>query len=74
MEVELTVDQQAKLASLAAAQGCAEEALVREAVDRFLSYDEWFVREVDRGLAAGDRGELIAHEDIRSMIDSRYPG
>jgi predicted transcriptional regulator len=74
MQVELTPDQQARLSNMAAAQGCAEEALVREAVDRFLSYDEWFVREVEKGLAAADRGEFVEDEEIRKMIDSRYPG
>ncbi len=74
MEVQLTPDQQAKLASMAAAQGCAEEVLVREAVDRMLSYDQWFASEVAKGLAAADRGEFVEHDDIRKMIDSRYPG
>jgi len=74
MEVEFTSDQQVKLARKAAAQGCAAEALVREAVDRMLDYDEWFVREVEKGLAAADRGEFMEHSDVRKMIDSRYPG
>ena len=54
MEVQLTPDQQAKLSRLAAAQGCAAETLVQEAVDRLLNYDDWFLREVDTGLAAAD--------------------
>jgi predicted transcriptional regulator len=32
-----------------------------------------FVLEVDKGLAAADRGEFVEHDDIRKMIDSRYP-
>jgi hypothetical protein len=44
-----------------------------EAVERFLNYDEWLSREVDKGLAAADRGEFVEHDDIRKMIDSRYP-
>jgi predicted transcriptional regulator len=32
------------------------------------------VREVDKGLAAADRGELIDHEDVGKLIDRRYPG
>ena len=39
-----------------------------------VNYDEWFLREVDRGLAAADRGELVDHNDVRKMIDERYPG
>jgi predicted transcriptional regulator len=45
-----------------------------EAVERLVNYDEWFLREVDKGLAAADRGELVDHADVRKMIDQRYPG
>jgi predicted transcriptional regulator len=40
---------------------------------RFLNYGEWFAREVDKGLAAADRGEFVEHDDIRKMIKSQYP-
>jgi predicted transcriptional regulator len=68
-----TSDQQAKLTRMAAEQGRAAETLVQEAVERLLNYDDWFSREVDKGLAAADRGEFVEHDDIRKMIDSRYP-
>lgn len=73
MEVQFTPDQQAKLSRMAAAQGRAAEALVREAVDRLLSYEEWFLQEVDKGLAAADEGEFVEHDDVRRMIENRYP-
>lgn len=74
MEVRLKPDLQAKLTSLATQQGRDSESLVVEAVERMVNYNEWFVQEVEKGLAAADRGELIDHEDIRKLIDSRYPG
>jgi len=74
MEVEFTPDLQAKIARLAAEQGRDTQALVREAVERFVDYDEWFLREVERGLAAADRGEFIEHEEFSRFIDRRYPG
>ena len=73
MEVQFTSDQQAKLTRMAAEQGRAAETLVQEAVERFLNYDEWFSFQVDKGLAAADRGEFVEHGDIHKMIDSRYP-
>ena len=73
MEVQFTPDQQAKLSRMAAAQGRAAEALVQDAVERLLHYDEWFFREVDKGLAAADRGEFVEHDDVRGMIENRYP-
>ncbi|MGH7840483.1 MAG: CopG family ribbon-helix-helix protein [Candidatus Binataceae bacterium] len=59
---------------MAAAQGRATEALVQEALERLLDYDEWFLREVENGLAAADRGEFVEHGDMRKMINNRYPG
>jgi predicted transcriptional regulator len=46
---------------------------VQEAVDRLLSYEEWFSQEVDKGLAAADEGEFVEHDDVRRMIETRYP-
>jgi predicted transcriptional regulator len=74
MKVDLTPELQAKLDRVAAEQGRKSEALVVEAVERMLSYDEWFLREVEKGIAAADRGEFVDHEDIRKLIDRRYPG
>jgi predicted transcriptional regulator len=74
MEVRLKPDLQEKLARLANQQGRDSESLVVEAVERLVSYDEWFAQEVQKGLAAADRGEFIGHEDIKKLIDDRYPG
>jgi predicted transcriptional regulator len=74
MEVHLSPDLQAKLAQLASQQGRESEALVVEAVQRMVNYDEWFIREVEKGIAAADRGEFIKLEalrqDIREGIES----
>jgi predicted transcriptional regulator len=74
MDVPLNPDLQTKLSRLAAQRGRASEALVIEAVERMVSYDEWFLREVEEGLASADRGELVDHADVRKIIDQRYPG
>jgi predicted transcriptional regulator len=74
MEIPLQPDLQAKLTRLAAQQGRASEALIVEAVERMVNYDEWFMGEVDKGLAVAERGEFVDHADVRKMIDERYPG
>jgi predicted transcriptional regulator len=74
MEVHFTVELQAKLTRLAAEQGRNTEALVLEAVERFVNFDEWFMREVEKGLEAAERGEFVEHEEIGKLIESRYPG
>jgi predicted transcriptional regulator len=74
MEVRFNPNLQEKLTRLASEQGRDSEALVVEAVERLVNYDEWFLQEVEKGLAAADRGEFVGHEDVKKLIDRRYPG
>lgn len=46
----------------------------RKPVERLVDYNEWFMREVDKGLVAAERGEFVEHDAIRNLIDRRYPG
>ena len=73
MEVRFDPDLQARLTRLATEQGRDTEALVVEAVKRMVSYDEWFLQEVEKGIAAADRGEFVAHEDVKKLIDGPHP-
>jgi predicted transcriptional regulator len=57
MEVPINPDLLEKLRRVAAEQGRASEALIVEAIERLVNYDEWFLREIDQGLAAADRTE-----------------
>jgi len=72
--VNIGSDLQAKLVRLAAERGQDAQALVQEAIEKLVDYDEWFLREVESGLAAADRGELIDHDEIGKLINRRYPG
>jgi predicted transcriptional regulator len=74
MNVHFNAVLQVKLSRMTAQQGRTAEALVEEAVERLADYDEWFLKEVDDGLAAADRDEFSGHSDIRKMIDRSYPG
>jgi predicted transcriptional regulator len=74
MEVRLNPELQEKLTRLATEQGRDSEALIVEAVERMVNYDEWFLQEVEKGIVASDRGEFVDHEDVKKLIDRRYPG
>jgi predicted transcriptional regulator len=63
MEVPLSADLQAKLSRLAVQQGCPTDALAAEAVERMVNYDEWFLSEVQKGIAAAERGEVSQKAD-----------
>lgn len=70
MEVHLNPDVQAKLTRLAAEQGRDTEALAQEAIARFVDYDEWFIREVEKGLTSAETGELLTHEEVGARIET----
>jgi hypothetical protein len=63
MDVPLNPDLPAKQIRLAAHQGRASEVLVVEDVERLVNYDEWFLREVEKGLAR-----------VTVSCDRSYPG
>ena len=71
MEVNLSPDLQAKLARIADQRGCDGESLAREAIERPVDYEEWFTREVDRGLAQIERDEVLTHEAVGARLEKR---
>jgi predicted transcriptional regulator len=73
MEIPLSPDLQAKLSRLAIQQGRRTEDLATEAIERMVNYDEWFLVEVQKGIGAAERGEVTDHDEVRKLIDQRYP-
>jgi predicted transcriptional regulator len=70
MEVHLNPDVQAKLSRLAAMGGGNAEVLAREAIERFVEYDEWFVSEVEKGLTQIERGEVLTHAEVGTRLEN----
>ena len=69
MEVRLNPDVQSKLTRLAAVRGRDAEALAREAIERFVDYDGWFVNEVEKGLAQIALGKVLTHEEVGARLE-----
>ena len=69
MEVTLSADLQAKLTHIARDRGTDAEAVAREAIERLVDYDDWFVHEVEKGLAQVERGETLSHEEVGSRLE-----
>ncbi len=74
MEVTLSPDQQAKLARLAQERGTDAQALAREAIERLLDYDDWFVREVEKGLAQIESGQTLTHDEVAARLKKHLTG
>lgn len=71
MEVTLSPKLQAKLTRIASERGTDAQALAREAIERMVEYDDWFIREVDKGLAQIERGETLTHEEVGAQLEQR---
>ena len=69
MEINLSPELQAKLDRIASQQGRDAESLVHEAVERLADYDQWFIRQVEKGLAQVDRGEVLEHEEVAARME-----
>ena len=71
MELNLSPDLEAKLARIANQRGCDAEAVAREAIERVVNYDEWFLGEVEKGLAQIERGDVLTHEAVGARLEKR---
>jgi predicted transcriptional regulator len=69
MDLKISAELQAKLDRIAERQGRDAHSLVREAVERLVNYDEWFVREVEKGLAEIDSGAVMDEEEVSARIE-----
>ena len=69
MEVNLNPDLELKLARVAAEHGRDAEALAKEAIERLVNYDDWFIREVEKGLAQIERGEVLTHQEVGARVE-----
>jgi len=62
------------IARLAHRRGLTTSEVVRQAIAEWADREEWLLEEVEKGLAAANRGEFVDHEEVRKLIDRRHPG
>ena len=71
MEVSLSNELQDRLARLAAQRGSDSSTLATEAIERMVDYDEWFLREVEKGTRQVEQGKTLSHEEVGARLQ-RY--
>jgi predicted transcriptional regulator len=74
MELTLPAELQAKLARMAEERGTNPQDLAREAIERLVHYDDWFVREVEKGLAQVESGQTLTHEEVGARLEEHLTG
>jgi len=60
-----------KLSQLASDMHLAKDDILDEAVDHLLAYNSWLRGKVSESLAAAERGEVVADEDVLAWIEKR---
>ncbi|BCS31417.1 hypothetical protein TBR22_A06180 [Luteitalea sp. TBR-22] len=68
MELHLSRELEGKLAAAAVRRGVSIEVLAREALERAVDYDDWFVREVESGMAQIGAGQTLSHDDVGTRL------
>ena len=69
MEISLAPELEARLAQIASEAGKAANEVVQELVVDYLNHDEWFRREVQKGLASLDDDKFVSHEEVGRQIE-----
>ena len=69
MDLNVPADLETKLALAANRRGMTPEVLVLEAIERAVDYDDWFLREVEKGLSQVERGEVLTNEEVGARLD-----
>jgi len=59
-----------KLDNLAGSLDRSRNYLVNQAIKAYLETNAWQIEKITQGIAAADRGELIAHEDVMSEMEN----
>ena len=68
MELHLPLELEGKLAAAASRRGVSVEALAREALERAVDFDDWFLREVETGLAQFDADQALTHDAVSERL------
>jgi predicted transcriptional regulator len=69
MEVQFTPEQEAQISQIANYNGTRAEQLVKQTVLRMVEEDAAFRAGVQRGIEQANRGEFIAHDEVKARIE-----
>ena len=67
-----------RLGRMAEAMDRPRAWLMAHAIKKFVEQEDWFIREVELGLADADDGQLIEHSDVKAKWEAKraaaFPG
>jgi predicted transcriptional regulator len=72
MEIQFKPDLEDKLNRIASQTGRPAGQIVEELVQTYVDHDQWFRREVGRGLAQLDRDEFVENDEVMARIEQMF--
>lgn len=69
MELRLTPELQAKVERAAAENKSDAAEYVQQLVEHYVDHDQWFRKQVQKGLDQLDRGEYVEHEEVWARME-----
>ena len=70
LSVHTKPETRKRLEMLATAQGRTKSSLANEALEQYVSHQEWLVKEIEKGVVAADRGELVDDDAMEAWFRS----
>ena len=70
MSVRTNKDTGTRLSQLAKNTNRSRSALIGEALEQYITHQDWLTAEIERGVAAAERGELVKDNSIATWISS----
>ncbi len=62
--IRIDDEKLARIDSMAKSLSRSRTWVINQAIERFLNYEEWFVREVESGLEEARNGDLATQEEV----------
>jgi len=62
--IQIDEDKLNRVDNIAKTLNRSRSWVINQAVEHFLSFEEWFVKEVEEGLTEVDRGEIASHDEV----------
>ena len=69
--VRLDDDTLTRVGRMAEAMDRPRAWLMAEAIKQYVAREEWFIREVEKGVKAADEGRLIDDKDIKAKWEGK---
>ncbi len=74
LSVRIEKSTKDRLANLAKSMKRSQSFLAAEAIEEFVAVHEWQIAGIHDALASLDRGEGIAHEDVKAWVETLIAG